>query len=122
MPYRLYVDEVGNDDMFNTSDERHRYLSLSGVAMDQDYARDHATPTLNALKADVFKHDPDEQIILHRKDIMNKRGYFHALRCRAIPHAVFAAFNPSRCSTSSRMMNFWILPVTVIGNSSTNST
>ena len=38
------------------------------------------------------------------------------------PHAVFAAFSPSRASTASRMMNFWILPVTVIGNSSTNST
>ena len=39
-----------------------------------------------------------------------------------VPHAVFAAFNPSRCSTASRITNFWILPVTVIGNSSTNST
>jgi hypothetical protein len=37
-------------------------------------------------------------------------------------HAVFAAFNPSRASTASRITNFWILPVTVIGNSSTNST
>jgi|KBSMisStandDraft_5_1062788.scaffolds.fasta_scaffold688870_2 hypothetical protein len=37
-------------------------------------------------------------------------------------HAVFAVFNPSRDSTASRIMNFWILPVTVIGNSSTNST
>ena len=42
--------------------------------------------------------------------------------CLASPHAVFAAFNPSRCSTSSRIKNFWIFPVTVIGNSSTNST
>ena len=38
------------------------------------------------------------------------------------PHAVFAAFNPSRASTASRITNFWIFPVTVIGNSSTNST
>lgn len=80
MVYRLYVDEVGNDDMGNTDDERHRYLSLSGIAMDQDYARDFATPALNALKANVFKHDPDQHVIFHRKDIMNKRGVFHALR------------------------------------------
>ena len=39
-----------------------------------------------------------------------------------LPHAVFAAFNPSRASTASRIKNFWIFPVTVIGNSSTNST
>ena len=38
------------------------------------------------------------------------------------PHAVFAAFNPSFASTASRIKNFWIFPVTVIGNSSTNST
>jgi len=37
-------------------------------------------------------------------------------------HAVFAAFSPSFSSTASRIKNFWILPVTVIGNSSTNST
>ena len=35
--------------------------------------------------------------------------------------AVFARFSPSFCSTTSRMMNFWTLPVTVIGNSATNS-
>jgi hypothetical protein len=79
MPYRLYVDEVGNDDMQHTDDVRHRYLSLSGVAMDQDYVRDVATPAMNAFKADVFRHDPDRQIVLHRKDIMNKGGVFHAL-------------------------------------------
>lgn len=38
------------------------------------------------------------------------------------PHAVFAAFSPSFVSTASRIRNFWIFPVTVIGNSSTNST
>ena len=37
-------------------------------------------------------------------------------------YAVLAAFSPSRSSTCCRIMNFWIFPVTVIGNSSTNST
>ena len=37
-------------------------------------------------------------------------------------YAVFAAFNPSRASTASRIRNFCTFPVTVIGNSSTNST
>jgi hypothetical protein len=86
MPHRLYVDEVGNDDMSHADDERHRYLSLSGVAMDQDYARDRATPALNALKA-ILKHDPDQQVILHRKDIMNKRGVFKCLGDAAICEA-----------------------------------
>jgi tripartite-type tricarboxylate transporter receptor subunit TctC len=37
-------------------------------------------------------------------------------------HAVFCTFNPSSVMVCSRMMNFWILPVTVIGNASTNLT
>jgi hypothetical protein len=41
--YRLYVDEVGNDDLAHVQNELHRYLSLTGVAMSLDYARDHAT-------------------------------------------------------------------------------
>jgi len=76
--YRLYVDEVGNDDMSHADDERHRYLSLSGVAMDQDYARDYASPELIALKT-ILRHDPDQPVILHRKDIVNKRGVFKCL-------------------------------------------
>jgi hypothetical protein len=83
MAFRLYVDEVGNDDMLHADEERHRYLSLSGVAMDQDYARDQATPALNTLKA-ILKHDPDQQVILHRKDIMNKRGVFKCLGDQSI--------------------------------------
>lgn len=46
--------------------------------MDQNYARDHATPLLTALKV-ILKHDPDQPVILHRKDIMNKRGIFKCL-------------------------------------------
>jgi hypothetical protein len=80
MSYRLYVDEVGNDDLGNVADARHRYLSLTGVAIRHDHVRDHATPNMNQLKSDIFKqHDPDSPIILHRKDIMNKRGPFGVL-------------------------------------------
>src|ERR1700688_499978 len=38
------------------------------------------------------------------------------------PHAVFCTFHPSSVMVSSRMTNFWIFPVTVIGNASTNLT
>ena len=36
-------------------------------------------------------------------------------------YAVFSAFSPSFLIVCSRMTNFWILPVMVIGNSGTNS-
>ena len=68
---------------------------------------------------------------MERVDLLRKRERCSGVRGAPVsplhrksptPHAVFAAFNPSRASTSSRIKNFWILPVTVIGNSSTNST
>jgi len=89
MLYRLYVDEVGTDDLAHVTDDQNRYLSLSGVAMDQDYARDHASPAMNALKAEIFHHDPDQPVIFHRKHIMNKRGAFH----RLIDHDVRSRFD-----------------------------
>lgn len=39
-----------------------------------------------------------------------------------IPQAVWSGLNPSSPIMRSRMTNFWIFPVTVIGNSSTNLT
>jgi hypothetical protein len=79
MAFRLYVDEVGNDDLTHAHDERHRYLSLSGVILDQDYVRDTVSPELDALKARIFGHHPDEPVWLHRKDIMNRKGPFEVL-------------------------------------------
>lgn len=79
MSYRLYVDEVGNDDREHVDDDNNRFLSLTGLAMHLDHARDDVTPNINALKA-LLRHDPDELVVLHRKDIMNKRRAFEALR------------------------------------------
>lgn len=78
--YRLYIDEVGTDAITNLSDDKHRYLSLTGVAMKVDHARDHLEPRLNWIKANVFEHDPDDPLILHRKEIMGLKGPFGALR------------------------------------------
>jgi len=79
MPYRLYLDEVGHDDIGHAHDDGYRYLSLSAVIMDQDYVRDTATPEINAFKSDIFQHDPEETVVLHRKDIMQKKGPFGVL-------------------------------------------
>jgi hypothetical protein len=45
---------------------------------------------------------------------------YRAIACSAC-HAVFSALSPSFLIVSSRITNFWILPVMVIGNSATNS-
>ncbi|RAK59702.1 hypothetical protein DJ021_07745 [Phenylobacterium hankyongense] len=77
--YRLYVDEVGTDDLTHIEKDSQRYLSLTGVAMRIDHARDQLMPNMNWIKANVLKHDPDSPIILHRKDIVARAGGFQCL-------------------------------------------
>lgn len=45
-----------------------------------DHARDHLTNNMNWIKAHVFRHDPDDPLIFHRKDIMGYKGPFQCLR------------------------------------------
>lgn len=76
----MYVDEVGNNDIESSDDPNHRYLSLTGVFLDLEYVRDVLHPEMEQLKNDFFGAHPDEPIILHRKELVNKRHPFMALR------------------------------------------
>lgn len=79
--YRLYIDETGNADLkASQRDPNHRFLSLSGVILDADYARRVAFPQLESIKEDLLGSHPDEPIILHRKDVISRNWPFHALR------------------------------------------
>lgn len=80
MKHRLYVDEVGNSDLNASKDPNHRYLSLSGVIMELGYVQTAVFPAVEALKTKYFNSHPDEPLILHRKELVNKRYPFHALR------------------------------------------
>ena len=82
--YRLYIDETGNADLGASNDPNHRYLSLTGVIILQDHVRNVVAPQLNTLKQDIFNPDPDEPIILHRKDIMQRNRPFHVLQYTAL--------------------------------------
>lgn len=77
--YRLYVDEVGTDDLGHLETDDDRYLSLTGVAMEISHARDDLTPKLDWIKANVFDHDPDEPLIFHRRKIVQRKGPFGVL-------------------------------------------
>lgn len=77
--YRLYVDEVGSDDLTHTDKDKHRFLSLTGVVMDINHARDFLEPKLNWIKSKVFSHDPDDPIVFHRKEILGKKGPYGCL-------------------------------------------
>nr|WP_317894180.1 DUF3800 domain-containing protein [uncultured Sphingomonas sp.] len=77
--YRLYVDEVGTDDLGHLEADEDRYLSLTGVAMKIDQARDDLKPKMDWIKANVFGHDPDEPVIFHRRKIVQRKQVFGIL-------------------------------------------
>ena len=77
--YRLYVDEVGTADLGSVNTDSERYLSLTGIAMPISEARDALGPRFAGIKANIFQHDPDDPIILHRRKIVKRAGPFGAL-------------------------------------------
>jgi hypothetical protein len=77
--YRLYLDESGDHVYRRLQEERHRYLCLSGCWFrGDDYRALHAA--LEAFKQKHLPHNPDEPIVLHREDIVNRRRAFWRLR------------------------------------------
>lgn len=77
MTYRLYIDEVGNGDLEGSAtDDNIRYLSLTGVATKLWLHQDRITPALNELKEAVFG---TTKVILHRREIVHRKGIFRAL-------------------------------------------
>lgn len=77
--YRLYVDEVGTDDITHVTDDNNRYLSLTGIAMTLKVARDELDQKFSWIKKTVFDHDPDEPLIFHRSDIVKRKRAFGTL-------------------------------------------
>lgn len=87
MKYRMYVDEVGNSDLGASDDPNHRYLSLTGVVLSLDYIDQTVFPGLENMKLRYFGSHPDEPIILHRKELVNKKPPFDSLRDPATEQA-----------------------------------
>ena len=78
--FRIYIDEVGNHDLNSADNPNERFLSLTGIILESHYTLETVIPQLDALKRRFFQRDPDEPIILHRKELINKRPPFQALR------------------------------------------
>jgi Protein of unknown function (DUF3800) len=87
--YRLYVDEVGNHDLDVGDNENERYLSLTGVLFELEYVAQTLGPRLGDLKTRYFGSHPDQMVVLHRKELVQRRYPFQALRDPTIE----AAFN-----------------------------
>jgi len=78
--YRIYIDEVGNHDLTHADDLNQRFLSLTGVILESQYTLSILQPEIMQIKRDFFQRDPDEPIIFHRKELVNKKPPFHFLR------------------------------------------
>lgn len=77
--YRLYCDEVGNHDMEHVDDPNQRFLGLTGVVVESEHVRQTIQPQMNQLKSQFFTSDPDEPVIFHRKELVNKHPPFDVL-------------------------------------------
>lgn len=80
--YRLYVDEVGDPGLGSASVAVHRYFSLTGVFLELSYVDAEVHSRLEELKRRHFasKIHVDEPLILHRKEIVNKKPPYESLR------------------------------------------
>jgi len=77
--YRLYIDESG-DHAYNLLDELpHRYLALLGVWFRQEDDYINFADNLERFKRDIFGPRPDKPVILHRSEIINRKGPFGIL-------------------------------------------
>lgn len=82
--YRIYIDEVGNSDLGSSEDPNHRFLSLTGIILDYKYYADKFVPYFDKLRNSYFHSHPDEPVILHRKELVNKKGAFRVLRDQSV--------------------------------------
>ena len=78
--YRIYIDETGNHDMTHVEDPNQRFLALTGIILESEYNTSVLQPEMEAIKRQFFQKDPDTPVIFHRKEMVNRRPPFEALR------------------------------------------
>ena len=76
----MYIDEVGNSDLKSSENPLHRFLSLTGMIIELGYISKILFPDIENLKVKYFKSHPDDPIILHRKELVNAKYPFKALK------------------------------------------
>lgn len=77
--YRLYIDESGDHTYSVSNDPEKRYLGLTGCIFESSYYRKDFQPNIEKFKRVHFTYDPDDTVILHRKELINKQGHFSQL-------------------------------------------
>jgi hypothetical protein len=87
MKHRLYIDEVGNSDLGSSQNPNQRYLSLTGVIVELGYVDDSMFPEMESVKRKFFNSHPDDPIVFHRKELVNRESPFSALRTQKVEKA-----------------------------------
>ena len=84
--YTIFIDESG-DHTYNKLDETgRRFLALVGIVMENDYYYNVFCPNLQNLKNKFFVYEPDK-VVLHRTEIINKKGAYKILQDEKIRKA-----------------------------------
>jgi hypothetical protein len=78
--FRIYIDEVGNHDLKSAHNPSERFLSLTGVIIESDRLKNEIYQEIEDMKERFFHPDPDEPVILHRREILKKTGPFRVLQ------------------------------------------
>jgi len=74
--FRLYVDESGDHAYSRLDQTPHRYLALLGVWFEQPTKYTQFHDALESLKRSIWGPRPDSPVVLHRSDIINRKGPF----------------------------------------------
>ena len=111
--YRLYIDEAGDHTRSRSATDPvgRRYMCLLGVMvpMGEEYIRLQAS--VEEVKRAHLPYDPDVPPILHREDILHRRGPFRVLN----DDTTRAAFDDALIEL------IHAAPITVFASSSTSS-
>jgi len=75
----LYIDESGDHTYDLLDDPSHRFLGLLGVWFRQADQYVAFADDLERFKREMFGPRPDKPVILHRSDIINRKGPFGVL-------------------------------------------
>jgi len=77
--YRLYIDESGDHTFNNLDQAGHKYLALLGVWFRQEDDYIAFAGDLERFKERTFGRRPDNPVVLHRTDIIHRKGAFGIL-------------------------------------------
>ena len=68
--YRLFIDEVGHDNLNTANDPNEQFLCLMGVIVELDVENARLEASMNELKRRVFG---TQRVVLHRREIIDKK-------------------------------------------------